>query len=124
MDIRNVSAKEETSILECWRHSDGRARAAGTEHQIDGLIGGTSGTRYIFPAPRERKAVFKGPAYQDCTARGRCPFRNADPRIVRHIRVLEVGLDDPTFFVIGINDVVNAAIVLQRRGNVWNAVCL
>ena len=59
-----VPAEEKASVLKSGRQGDGRARAARTVHQIHRVFGGVPGARDIFPAHREREAVFEGIAQQ------------------------------------------------------------
>jgi hypothetical protein len=53
MNPRKVSAQEEASVLKGRGQSEASARAARTEHQIEGLLCGAPRSRNIFPTPWE-----------------------------------------------------------------------
>src|SRR6202043_582648 len=55
------------------------------------------------------------PIYDRATVGG-CALRDADFRVGRHIGVLIVGCNDPVALAIDVNDVVDRAVVLYRRG--------
>src|SRR5208282_4424726 len=116
MNIGNVSANEEPSKLEGGRHRDRSARAARTEHQIDRFLSGASRAGDVFPAPREREAMFEGVTQQDCLALRRIPVGDAGAQVGRNVGVLKVGLNDPRPLRERVDDVVNTAVVLHRCG--------
>ena len=117
MNIGNVSANEEPSKLEGGRHSDRSARAARAEHQIDRFLSGASRAGDVFPAPREREAMFEGATNQYRSAPRLCPVGDADTRVGRNVSELKVRLNNPSPLGECVDNVVNATVVLDRCGS-------
>ena len=107
-----VSANEEASALKSRRQGDGCGLAARTVHQIDeiGIILAAR-ARDIFPAHRQREPMPEGVIHQDRAARGVRSLGDADARVGGNVGVLEVRLNDPGAFVIGVDDIVKARVV-------------
>src|ERR1035441_5611205 len=116
MNIGKVSANEEASMLISRCDRDRRARATRTEHQIDSLIGDAARAGDVLKTERKREAVLERTTHQYRTAVGRCALDDADLQVRRHIGILPVRLDNPGSLGVGVNDIVNAAVVLHRRG--------
>src|SRR5690242_14139614 len=96
MNPRKIAANEEASVLKGGRQSHRRARATGTEHEVDHIwILGAPRTRDVFPAPRQREPAAERVTQQDCTTPRRRALHDTDLLVRRHIGVLKVGLNDP-----------------------------
>src|SRR4029077_14256556 len=115
-NIGQVSANEETAPLIGRRDRERCRGTAWAVQQIDGSVCGTPRARDIFPANREREAVFEGVTRQHRPTGRRCTLRHADLRVCGHVGVLKVGLEDPMTLCVCVDDVVNLAVVLYGRG--------
>src|SRR4051812_46111894 len=80
-----VPAHEEALVLKGGRQRDRPGGAARTVHQIDGVFSGIPCARDVFSTPGKGEAVLECVIDQERAACGRCPFRDADVWIRRHI---------------------------------------
>lgn len=113
---RKVSSNEEAPSLEGGRQSYRRTRAARTEYQVDSVLSRAPCARDVLPAPGEREAATERATQQYRTTVSRRSLRDPNLQVGRYVGVLPIGLDDPGPFRVGVNHVVNTAVVLHWCG--------
>ena len=116
LHIGKLSAGEEIVILVGGRHGDGPRLTTRSIHQINRAIGGIAGARNVLGPGGQGNVGGEGITRQNGRASGPRAAFHADSGIGRHLGVLEVGLNHPWARAIGIDQVVDVAVVLINRG--------
>src|SRR5215469_9507240 len=113
LDERNISSSKELLVLICRSQSDRPSCAARTIQQVRCIGTSRAAAADVFPAASQREALLQHAAGQNRATPGGCSLRNACLKVRRYIGVLHIRLDDPTVLRIGVDQIVEHAVVLD-----------
>src|SRR5437868_1433754 len=115
MNNRQISTQEECIFAIGRGYGERKRAAARTVKQVYSTIADASGGCNVFDSGGQRKPTLEVVGGQERSSFGAGALGDADLRVGRHIGVLEVGLNHPISFAVGIEQVVDLGIIQGKR---------
>ncbi len=115
MNPGELPSAEKTLLLVRRRQGDRTGVTACSVHQVPGTAAETSRRGNEFHSSGHKKVVWKRPGAKDSFSQGRGSADRTDPGVGQNIGVLEIWLNHPGLSLVKVDDVVDRAVVLQRR---------